>query len=1375
MVRRSILLAGLAVAALAGPSARADLVGPYTADANTLFLLHFDGAAGTSVVPNLGSKGRNFYSVSEAAASTTPPVVTDMLGAPGYVNGATNFNTCMTNSAVGYLFGYDANNSGAYDGGQSGSALSADALAMTNLNIGLGGQSPFTIEALIQPTTITSGNQEIIATDSDAGSRAFQFRITSAGQLNFQFINGGQAISGTIPTTGPHAFVANTWYHVAISYDGATATLYWTKLDPANGAANVLSTAAIALGTTQGNTTGPLCIGNENRNVAGERFAGCIDEVRISNVARGSGQMQFFSPLVTITKHPVSQNVDYNQPVAFEVAASSQFPLGYQWRFNTNAIAGATNTLYVISNVAAAHAGYYDCVVTNTIGYAATSSPARLVVGAANFLANRYSFTNDTSDSIGGQWGTNYGNANISGGKLVLDGTTGTFMELPGNLFNGGNATALTVEFWATYGSNPSWAYTFAFGVTNYVIGSGIVGFNHAMYCAHTGSGGQTASATPGDPLFAQTVSAPGTLDGQTVHVAVVFDPPNKQLLIYTNGVLETVNTNFTVNLSSLNDQLSFIGRSLWENDPYLNAAIDEIRIFRGALSPITIKQSQDQGPDVLLADGPVKFIKQPISAAVPVGWPATFVVTTVGYLPITYQWSSNGVPVTGATNASFTLPAVQLANNGTTFSCTASNTIGVTTYFTNSTAATLSVFTPPTFVWLDAPNGGADSQWNISSLNWSNVAGGGGVVAFAQTNAALLDSRGVNSPTVDLTQEITPYTVTVNASTDYMLTSSGGTGFLSGPAAILKQGSGKLTIDVSNTLSGGVTIAAGSVQVGNGGSSGSLGSGEIVNNGVLAFNRSDAGLAVTRAIHGSGSLQFNGAGTVTLTSSNDFTGSTTINAGILNLQNGSGLGTAGSGTTVASGGQLYFTANQDIVGEAFTLNGIGDANGALRKGGAGFSALTGPVALASDTTIGLDGGATLALSNVVSGAAVLTLNGGGTIAMDANNTYTGGTILEGAIVNVNANRALGPGAVTIAGAGRFVIGDGLTVTNSFTANAASPGTATGLFMVNDNTNGSVTTLSGPLVLNTLAANGGHFAGPTSSGYLNIAGPVTMPGAGGGYILMVRLGNLRFSGASTGYDSLEVRSETTSLGVDNAIATTASLDLAGNGSATVPTYLDLNGHNQTLAGLKNTVAPANLGVVTNSGARKTLTLDLLGGSQTFSGYLAGNLNLTLLSGTQAITGTNAYSGNTTVSGGLLQLAVPSLAAASTVTVANGAMLQLDFVGTNKVSALVLGGVSQAAGVYSSSTSPTFLAGPGALQVQPVVVTPTNITAVISGNSLNLSWPGSHLGWVLQAQTNSLNTGLTANWVDVAGSGASTQAVININPANPTAFFRLRSP
>jgi hypothetical protein len=52
---------------------------------------------------------------------------------------------------------------------------------------------------------------------------------------------------------------------------------------------------------------------------------------------------------------------------------------------------------------------------------------------------------------------------------------------------------------------------------------------------------------------------------------------------------------------------------------------------------------------------------------------------------------------------------------------------------------------------------------------------------------------------------------------------------------------------------------------------------------------------------------------------------------------------------------------------------------------------------------------------------------------------------------------------------------------------------------------------------------------------------------------------------------------------------------------------------------------------------------------------------------------------------------------------------------------------------------------------------------------------SHLGWVLQTQTNALTVGIAANWVDVPGSASVTSVSIAINPANPTVFFRLRYP
>jgi fibronectin-binding autotransporter adhesin len=76
---------------------------------------------------------------------------------------------------------------------------------------------------------------------------------------------------------------------------------------------------------------------------------------------------------------------------------------------------------------------------------------------------------------------------------------------------------------------------------------------------------------------------------------------------------------------------------------------------------------------------------------------------------------------------------------------------------------------------------------------------------------------------------------------------------------------------------------------------------------------------------------------------------------------------------------------------------------------------------------------------------------------------------------------------------------------------------------------------------------------------------------------------------------------------------------------------------------------------------------------------------------------------------------------------------------------------------------------------PVDPTPTNITSSVSGNVLTLAWPSSHTGWTLQAQTNSLSTGLSGAWFDVAGSTTTNQVFVTINPANPTVFYRLTLP
>lgn len=72
-------------------------------------------------------------------------------------------------------------------------------------------------------------------------------------------------------------------------------------------------------------------------------------------------------------------------------------------------------------------------------------------------------------------------------------------------------------------------------------------------------------------------------------------------------------------------------------------------------------------------------------------------------------------------------------------------------------------------------------------------------------------------------------------------------------------------------------------------------------------------------------------------------------------------------------------------------------------------------------------------------------------------------------------------------------------------------------------------------------------------------------------------------------------------------------------------------------------------------------------------------------------------------------------------------------------------------------------------------TPTNISYSVSAGQITLSWPASHIGWILQVQTNALTKGISTNWVDVPGSAGTNLMVFPIVPTNGTVFFRLRYP
>src|SRR5262249_24679774 len=144
-----------------------------------------------------------------------------------------------------------------------------------------------------------------------------------------------------------------------------------------------------------------------------------------------------------------------------------------------------------------------------------------------------------------------------------------------------------------------------------------------------------------------------------------------------------------------------------------------------------------------------------------------------------------------------------------------------------------------------------------------------------------------------------------VSSSEDYTF---GGSGWLAGPTALLKEGSGKLIFNVLNTFSGGTVINEGIVQLGDGTSFNGALSGSVVNNDTLIFSNPTA-VTSAASISGSGVLIKRGAGTLTLSGAQTYTNLTTIEAGTLLFDGTPPAGDIANGSvlTFKPGGTLTY------------------------------------------------------------------------------------------------------------------------------------------------------------------------------------------------------------------------------------------------------------------------------------------------------------------------------------------------------------------------------------------------------------------------------------------------------------------------------------
>ena len=394
--------------------------------------------------------------------------------------------------------------------------------------------------------------------------------------------------------------------------------------------------------------------------------------------------------------------------------------------------------------------------------------------------------------------------------------------------------------------------------------------------------------------------------------------------------------------------------------------------------------------------------------------------------------------------------------------------------------------------------NTGTPAVTDIGGATIQNDGTSGALIFNATTfNSALNAATGVGADRILTLQGSNTASNTISGIIQDNTKSGTATGTTR--IGVTKAGAGTWVLSGANTYTGATTISAGTLQLGNGGTTGSLATGSaITNNGNLTINRSNAVAQGTNfsgsAISGTGSFTQAGTGATTLNAANTYTGTTTVSAGSLIAGAAAPSGSAGAFGNASSAvtlGDAATTTNNSsaslLTGGAFTIGrAVTIANqatsGTYTIGGntdnnSTFSGLittnqsfkVSQVATTSTNTLSLTGGITggnagaktITFNNAgavsVSGTAIsdgsgvlgVAQTGAGTTTLSVANSYSGGTAVSAGTLALSGAGTLGSGSLTVSG-GTADLG-GATITNAL-------GALTGGGAVN---NGTITNNSG--------------------------------------------------------------------------------------------------------------------------------------------------------------------------------------------------------------------------------------------------------------------------------------------------------------------------